>query len=80
MRSGRLVWVEDPKPKPVSASKWVPLAQKHGMCIDFENRCVSHVHGVYEFWGDCFAEQDVGACVVKVAKMIKVRQSIGVAA
>lgn len=75
MIGGRMMWVPDPKPKPVSASRWVPLAQKHGMWIDFANRCVDHVPTQANvFWGDAFDAQDVGAAVVAVAKMVDIRQ------
>lgn len=58
-----------PAPKPISAARWVPLAKKHGMSIDFTSKCVG-VIGITEFWGDPCFEPDVGACVVKVAEMI----------
>ena len=68
---GKWVFMPTPKPKPVSASKWVPLAHKHGMWIDFQNKCVTHVEGkINEYWDDTFEAQDVGACVVIVAKML----------
>ena len=61
-----------PAPTPVRTSTWLPLAKKHGMWIDFENNCVSVTkHAINEFWGDSFDEQDVGAAVIKVAKVIE---------
>lgn len=59
-------------PAPVKPSRWVPLAQQHGMSVDFGVQCVSVVGAdVIEFWGDSFAEQDVGAAVLKVASSMK---------
>lgn len=58
-----------PDPKPISAARWVPLAEKHGLNIDWETKCVGNI-GITEFWGSSWCEPDVGACVVKVAKMI----------
>lgn len=61
-----------PAPVPVKASRWVPLAQQHGMSVDFGVKCVSVVGGdVIEFWGESFAEQDVCAAVLKVAASMK---------
>ncbi len=63
-----------PAPKPITTARWLPLAKKHGMWIDFENRNVTvgagTKHYFSEFWGDCFPEQDVGALVLRAAKMI----------
>lgn len=58
-----------PVPKPISAVRWVPLAKKHGMMIDFETKCVG-VIGIYEFFGSDWCAPDVGACVIKVAEII----------
>ncbi|MDX8121607.1 hypothetical protein SKZ59_07490 [Janthinobacterium sp. GMG2] len=59
-----------PLPKPISAARWVPLAKKHGLNIEWETKCVGNI-GITEFWGGPCFEPDVGACVVKVAKMIE---------
>ena len=73
--SGRLVWVEDPPPKPVSAAKWVPAAAKHKLNICWDVQCVGtpagHAHPVTSFWGGSFAARDVGACVMAVVAEIE---------
>lgn len=58
-----------PAPKPISAARWVPLAKKHGLDIDFKTKCVSHESAV-EFWGEDWCSPDVGACVVKVVALV----------
>lgn len=63
------IFAPKPTPKAISARRWVPLAKKHGMNIDFETKCVGTI-GITEFWGGYYFEPDVGACVVKVAEMI----------
>ena len=64
--------VPQPAPAPVKASRWVPLAQQHDMSVDFGVKCVSVVGAdVIVFWGESFAEQDVGAAVLKVAASMK---------
>jgi hypothetical protein len=63
---------QPPAAAPVKASRWIPLAHQHGMSVDFGVKCVSVVGAdVVEFWGDDFAEQDVGAAVLKVAASMK---------
>nr|WP_314606530.1 hypothetical protein [uncultured Janthinobacterium sp.] len=59
-----------PAPKPISAARWVPLAKKHGLDIDFKSKCASHELAI-EFWGEDWCSPDVGACVVKVAGIIE---------
>ena len=61
-----------PVPKPISAARWVPLAEKHELYIDFSNKCVG-VIGITEFWGAPCFDPDVGACVIKVVEMINSR-------
>ena len=74
---GRLVWVPDPPPKPVSASKWVPLAAKYKMNICWDTKCVGTHGGCIPFdctfWGDGSDSfpQDVGAAVVALAEKIE---------
>lgn len=72
---GRLVWVPDPPPKPVSASKWVPLAAKYKMNICWDTHCVGTHAGCIPFdcmfWGGEFNAHDVGACVVALAEKIE---------
>ena len=63
------IFAPKPTPKPISPARWLPLAKKHGMDIDFETKCVGIV-GITEFWGSDWCSPDVGACVVKVAAMI----------
>lgn len=62
-----------PAPKPISAARWLPVARKRGMWIDFENNNVTVGAGTpyyfSEFWGDCFSDKDVGALVLRVAKV-----------
>lgn len=61
-----------PTPVPIKASRWVPLADKYGMSVDFGVKCASVVGAdVIVFWGESFAEQDVGAAVLKVAASMK---------
>lgn len=61
-----------PTPKPISAARWVPLAKKHGMIIDFETKSVGTLT-ITEFFGSDWCSPDVGACVVKVAGVIDSR-------
>lgn len=63
------VFAPRPVPKPISATRWLPLAKKHGMIIDFETKTVATIT-VTEFFGADWCSPDVGACVVKVAEMI----------
>lgn len=63
------IFAAKPVPKPISAARWVPLAAKHGMDVDFKSKCVFHEVEV-AFWGEDWCEPDVGACVVKVAAAI----------
>jgi len=72
---GRLVWVPDPPPKPVSASKWLPLAAKHKMNICWDTRYVGTHAGCTPFdclfWGEDQECQDVRAAVVALAEKIE---------
>lgn len=66
------LFVDVPQPAPVKASRWVPLAQQYGMSVDFGVKCASVAGAdVIIFWGESFAEQDVGAAVLKVATSMK---------
>lgn len=73
--NGRFVWVPDPPPKPVSASKWVPAATKHKLNICWDTKCVGtpagHRNFDCKFWGDSFEFQDVGACVMALVAQIE---------
>lgn len=69
-RKGQWKFIPDPPPKPVSASKWVPLAAKHEMVIDWCTKCVSTLKSDTVFWGADWCEPDVGAAVVKLAAML----------
>lgn len=76
---GRMVWIPDPPPKPVSASKWVPLAAKYRLNICWDTKCVgthaSCIPSDYYFWGEDWCAPDVGAAVVAlVAKIEKYRK------
>lgn len=72
---GRLVWVPDPPPKPVSASKWVPAAAKHKLNICWDTNCVgTHAGSIpfnCKFWGGDFDAQDVGAAVMEIVAEIE---------
>jgi len=63
------IFTPTPAPKPIGAARWVPLAKKHGMIIDFETKSVGTLT-ITEFFGSDWCSPDVGACVVKVAGMI----------
>lgn len=63
------IFAPNPAPKPIGAARWVPLAKKHGMIIDFETKSVGTLT-ITEFFGSDWCAPDVGTCVVKVAEMI----------
>lgn len=63
------IFAAKPAPKPISAARWVPLAKKHGLIIDFETKTVGNL-SITEFYGADWCAPDVGACVIKVAEMI----------
>jgi len=63
------IFAPKPVPKPISAARWLPLAKKHGLVIDFETKCVGTLT-ITEFFGSDWCAPDVGACVIKVAEMI----------
>lgn len=62
-------------PKPITPSKWVPIAEKHKLEVSYRSKCVTYAGDsglfIVEFWGDGFLEKDAGNVVLKVAKMIE---------
>lgn len=60
------------KPDPFPASRWMPLAEKYGMTISWQTKCINtSTEGkfIIEFWGSK-ALPTIGACVVAIARKI----------